>query len=46
VAFGALLLVAGHLTMAFEGRAGQTLTYKPGHAYEFQVKEPEGASAT
>ncbi|MBO9706828.1 MAG: MFS transporter [Caulobacter sp.] len=37
VAFGALLLVAGHLTMAVEGRpATQTLTYA-NHAYEFQV---------
>jgi POT family proton-dependent oligopeptide transporter len=34
VAFGALLLVAGHLTMAFEGQpAKQTLTYA-GQAYE------------
>lgn len=33
VIFGALLLTAGHLTMAFEGRpAQQTLTYA-GHAY-------------
>lgn len=37
VAFGALLLVAGHFTMAYEGRpAIQTLTYN--HAqYDFQV---------
>jgi POT family proton-dependent oligopeptide transporter len=35
VAFGALLLVAGHLTMGFEGRpAVQTLQYA-GHKYEF-----------
>ena len=34
VAFGALLLVAGHLTMAYEGKpATQTLTYA-GRAYE------------
>jgi POT family proton-dependent oligopeptide transporter len=34
VAFGALLLVAGHLTMAFEGRpATQTLTYA-GQSYD------------
>jgi POT family proton-dependent oligopeptide transporter len=37
VAFGALLLVAGHFTMAFEGKpATQVLTYQ-GAAYEFQV---------
>jgi POT family proton-dependent oligopeptide transporter len=37
VAFGALLLVAGHLTMAVEGQpATQVLTYK-GAAYDFQV---------
>ena len=37
VAFGALLLVAGHFTMAFEGApATQVLTYQ-GAAYEFQV---------
>jgi POT family proton-dependent oligopeptide transporter len=37
VAFGALLLVAGHLTMAIEGKpAVQTLTYG-GAQYEFQV---------
>ncbi len=36
VAFGALLLVAGHLTMAIEGKpAVQTLTYA-GQTYEFQ----------
>jgi POT family proton-dependent oligopeptide transporter len=37
IAFGALLLVAGHFTMAFEGKpAVQVLTYN--HAqYEFQV---------
>jgi POT family proton-dependent oligopeptide transporter len=34
VAFGALLLVAGHLTMAYEGRpAAETLVYQ-GHRYE------------
>jgi proton-dependent oligopeptide transporter, POT family len=38
VAFGALLLVAGHLAMAVEGRpATQTLDYA-GQTYEFQVK--------
>ncbi len=38
VAFGALLLVAGHLTMAVEGRpATQSLTYA-GQTYEFQVE--------
>jgi POT family proton-dependent oligopeptide transporter len=37
VAFGALLLVAGHLTMAVEGEPStQVLTYK-GAAYNFQV---------
>jgi len=37
VAFGALLLVAGHLTMAVEGRpATQVLTYNQAR-YEFQV---------
>ena len=37
VAFGALLLVAGHFTMAFEGKpAVQVLTYQ-GAAYDFQV---------
>jgi POT family proton-dependent oligopeptide transporter len=37
VAFGALLLVAGHFTMAFEGPAAtQVLTYQ-GAAYDFQV---------
>ena len=37
VAFGALLLVAGHFTMAFEGKpATQVLTYQ-GAAYDFQV---------
>jgi len=38
VAFGAILLVAGHLAMAVEGRpATQTLAYA-GQTYEFQVK--------
>src|ERR1700761_6894375 len=38
VAFGALLLVAGHLTMAFEGKpAVQELTYH-GARYEFVVQ--------
>ena len=37
VAFGALLLVVGHLGMAFEGKpAVQTLTYA-GHAYSFRA---------
>src|SRR5579863_5975608 len=37
VAFGALLLVAGHLTMAVEGQpAHQVLTYQNAH-YGFQV---------
>ncbi len=37
VAFGALLLVAGHFTMAIEGKpAVQTLAYG-GHVYEFQT---------
>ena len=37
VAFGALLLVAGHLTMAYESRpATQTLTYQ-GHQYQMQL---------
>ncbi len=38
VAFGAILLVAGHLTMAIEGKpAVQTLTYA-GQTYEFQAE--------
>ncbi|HWW25464.1 MAG TPA: oligopeptide:H+ symporter [Caulobacter sp.] len=38
VAFGAILLVAGHLTMAVEGRpAIQTLTYA-NQVYDFQVE--------
>jgi POT family proton-dependent oligopeptide transporter len=38
IAFGALLLVCGHMTMAIEGApARQTLTYQGGH-YEFQLK--------
>ena len=38
VAFGALLLVAGHLTMAFEGKpAVQVMTYQ-GAQYEFVVQ--------
>ncbi len=38
VAFGAILLVAGHLTMAIEGKpAVQTLTYQ-GATYEFQAQ--------
>lgn len=38
VAFGAILLVAGHLTMAIEGKpAVQTLTYQ-GATYDFQAE--------
>ena len=38
IAFGALLLVAGHFTMAIEGKpAIQTLTYA-GHTYEFKAE--------
>jgi len=38
VAFGALLLVAGHFTMAIEGKpAVQTLAYG-GHTYEFKAE--------
>jgi proton-dependent oligopeptide transporter, POT family len=38
IAFGALLLVAGHFTMAFEGKpATQILNYN-GAAYEFRVE--------
>jgi POT family proton-dependent oligopeptide transporter len=38
IAFGALLLVCGHMTMAIEGApARQTLTYRGAH-YEFQLK--------
>src|SRR5580765_2376175 len=38
IAFGALLLVAGHLTMAIEGKpATQTLTYQ-GQTYEFKIE--------
>jgi POT family proton-dependent oligopeptide transporter len=45
VAFGALLLVAGHTTMAIEGpQATQVLTYA-GHPYEFQIKG-QGAERT
>jgi POT family proton-dependent oligopeptide transporter len=37
IAFGALLLVAGHFTMAFEGPAAtETLTYQ-GHAYAYRL---------
>ncbi|HEY2662403.1 MAG TPA: oligopeptide:H+ symporter [Caulobacteraceae bacterium] len=42
VAFGALLLVAGHLTMAVEGKpAVQTLAYG-GHTYLFQAEGRTG----
>src|SRR5580692_1384174 len=38
IAFGALLLVAGHFTMAIEGKpAIQTLTYA-GHTYDFKAE--------
>ena len=38
IAFGALLLVAGHFTMAFEGRpAGQTLSYD-GRQYDVSLE--------
>src|SRR3954471_19489317 len=38
IAFGALLLVAGHLTMAIEGKpATETLTYQ-GHTYAFEAR--------
>ena len=38
IAFGALLLVAGHFTMAIEGKpAVQTLAYA-GHTYEFKAE--------
>jgi POT family proton-dependent oligopeptide transporter len=38
IAFGALLLVAGHLSMAIEGKpAVQVLTYQ-GHTYNFEVQ--------
>ena len=37
IAFGALLLVAGHFTMAFEGPAAtETLTYQ-GHTYAYRL---------
>lgn len=38
VAFGAILLVAGHLTMAVEGRPATQILDYAGHTYEFQVK--------
>ncbi|HEX3919797.1 MAG TPA: oligopeptide:H+ symporter [Caulobacteraceae bacterium] len=38
IAFGALLLVAGHFTMALEGPAAtETLTYQ-GHAYSYRIE--------
>jgi POT family proton-dependent oligopeptide transporter len=38
IAFGALLLVAGHFTMAFEGPAAtETLTYQ-GHVYNYRLE--------
>jgi len=44
VAFGALLLVAGHLTMAVEGPAAkQVLTYQ-GARYEFQVDRADAGA--
>src|SRR5476649_633610 len=37
IAFGALLLVAGHFTMAIEGPAAtETLTYQ-GHTYDYRI---------
>jgi POT family proton-dependent oligopeptide transporter len=42
-AFGALLLVAGHLTMAYEGHpATQTLSYQ-GRTYDFVAEGRQGA---
>jgi POT family proton-dependent oligopeptide transporter len=38
VAFGAILLVAGHLTMAVEGRPATQILQYAGQTYEFQVK--------
>ncbi|WP_374573095.1 peptide MFS transporter [Phenylobacterium sp.] len=37
VAFGALLLVAGHLTMAYEGSPAQQQLVYAGHSYEIQA---------
>src|SRR3954468_5259855 len=38
IACGALLLVAGHLTMAFEGPPATQVLHYQGAAYEFQVE--------
>jgi POT family proton-dependent oligopeptide transporter len=38
VAFGAILLVAGHLTMAVEGRPATQILQYAGQTYEFHVK--------
>ena len=43
VAFGCLLLVAGHLTMALEGRPAQNILTTHGHAYAVQT---EGRAST
>jgi POT family proton-dependent oligopeptide transporter len=43
VAFGCLLLVAGHLTMAMEGRPAQNILTAHGHAYSVQT---EGRAST
>ena len=43
VAFGCLLLVAGHLTMAMEGRPAQNILTTHGHAYAVQT---EGRAST
>ena len=43
VAFGCLLLVAGHLTMAMEGRPAQNILTTQGHTY---VVQTEGRAST
>ncbi len=43
VAFGALLLVAGHLTMAMEGRPAENILTSHGHTYAVQT---EGRAST
>ncbi len=43
VAFGCLLLVAGHLTMAMEGRPAQNILTTQGHTYAVQT---EGRAST
>ncbi|MET0337102.1 MAG: oligopeptide:H+ symporter, partial [Caulobacter sp.] len=42
VAFGALLLVAGHLTMAIEGKSAQQVLNYQGSQYVFQVEGAGG----